>query len=153
MIIHFEPAVPNSPEVEFWSVRSEESVPWEDISSTSWMLSMTISHCSLGREMRPSPSSSSSDAREGLECMSGKESGSLRAAMERGSSLGRVRACWRSLSMRSTFLPLALIEWNLQSFWSCSRLREWRAGELKRISVVSDIAIALNHNQLGPRVH
>lgn len=66
--------------------------------------------------------------------------------MLNGSSFGNVKACLLSRSTSSVFFPLAFMRLNLHSFWSWSRRRVWRPGELNRISVVSDIIQKYNHN-------
>ena len=137
--VHMEPPVaPNSPAnvflpIVFWEFKEPCA---EEASSISSMLSITTSHCWLGRDR-------SYDGRDRSSSLSsfaiGKGESSLLVAMLNGASRGRVSAWCLSFSISSVFLPVALIECILHSFWSCSRLSEWRAGELKRIWVVLDM--------------
>ena len=137
MNVHRELPMPNSPGMRLFTVRCEERVPWDDPSSTSSMLSITISHCSLGRAIlfrcEAGSSISSSSSSSFGACSGIGPLGSLRAAMLSGESLGIDCACCLNRWISSTFFPLALIEWILQSFTSWSRLRECSAGELNRI--------------------
>ena len=142
---HLELPDPNSPTVPLLLiVRWEERVLCES-SSTSAILSITTSHCSLGRGIAlwyetQSPFSSSNPW-----C---RISGgfSLRVATFRGDPFGKVSACCRSRWIRSTFFPLALMECILHNLTSCSRLRECNAGELNKIWVVVDIMDASGSN-------
>ena len=125
--------MPNSPVPPLLIVLWEERVLCDEFSSTSSILSMTTSHCSLGLGLAliheavfDSSADSSSVGTSSVEvesevCMGWigiGPLGSLRAAMLKGESLGKDWACSLRRWMSSTFFPFALIECILHSLTS-----------------------------------
>ena len=133
----FGPAVPNSPTSVIRTLRMDVNVfEFEAGSSSSCILSITISHCSLGRK--------GASVKLPGSGVSSSSSESLHSIDSRGSS----SAFCFNRSMSSEFFPLALRPCRLHSFTSWSRLRELSAGEWKRICVVVDMARGRTHSVL-----